>query len=461
MKLNIEKKYLQIGMITFLVIIASMLFYYFLFHFEKVTGSFKALLNTLMPFIDGLVIAYLFSPIVNYIEKNILHVDKLGEKGKKRARAFVCIFVIVGFLLLIYGFVYSIIPELSKNITKIQANYTTYEQNVTEFFEKTVEKYPDLKELYYNNISEITKKTDQFITEKLLPQVSTSVVSITSGIWGAVKAIMNFIIGLIIAFYAMYNKEVFSGQCKKLTYAVMRRNTANGFIHNVRFTSKTFQNFIVGKLCDSIIIGLICFIVMQFMQLDYILLISVIIGTTNMIPLFGPFIGAVPCTILLFMVSPTQALSFIIMIIVLQQFDGNILGPKILGSSTGLSGFWVIFAITIFGSWLGLVGWLVGVPIFAVIYSGIKSYVNAKLAEKNLSIKTYKYVTVNYIDDSHHFIKIPKEEVKELASFKDNSIVNFISKKFKKDDDEINNTENNTDIANNVSDKSTDDKKES
>lgn len=441
MKINIEKKYIQIGMITFMVIIGSILFYYFLFHFEKVTGLFKALLRILMPFVDGLVMAYLFSPIINYFETKIIKVSRFKEKGQKRIRGLLCISVIIAFLLLLYGFIYSIIPELSTNIKNIQENYTTYEKNVTEFFEKTVEKYPELNDLYKQNISEITKKVDEFVTETLLPRVSDGVVSLTSGIIGAVKAVINFFIGLIIAFYAMYNKEKFSGQWKKLTYAIMKRSTANGFIHNMRFTSKTFQNFIVGKLCDSIIIGLICFIVMQIIGLPYTLLISVIIGITNMIPLFGPFIGAIPSTILLFMVSPKQALYFIIMIIVLQQFDGNILGPKILGSSTGLSGFWVIFAITIFGGWLGVVGWLVGVPLFAVIYSGIKSYVNARLKEKNLSTKTEKYITVNYIDDDHHFIKIPKEEVKELASLRESSILSFISSKFKKEDDEVNNAD--------------------
>lgn len=441
MKINVEKKYLQIGLISFMVIIGSILFYYFLFHFEKVTGTVKSIFKILMPFIDGLVMAYLFSPIVNYLELNVFKVNNWKDKAKKRLRAFLCIFVIIGFLMLVYAFLYSIIPEISTNIQNIQENYTAYEKNVTSFFEDTVKKYPELNDLYQQNISEITKKTDEYVTEKLLPKVSDGVVSLTSGIIGAVKAVLNFFVGLIIAFYAMYNKEKFSGQWKKLIYAIMRRSTANGFIHNMRFTSKTFQNFIVGKLCDSVIIGLICFVVMSIMGLPYVILISVVIGITNMIPLFGPFIGAIPSAILLFMVSPTQALYFIIMIIILQQFDGNILGPKILGESTGLSGFWVIFAIIIFGGWLGVVGWIVGVPLFAVIYSAIKSYVNARLTAKNLSTKTEKYITVNYIDDDHHFIKIPKEEVKELASFRESSILTFISKKFKKDDDEVNNAE--------------------
>lgn len=446
-----KKRILFMGVVLFGVVACSLLFYYCLFHFEQVTNSSKNILKILMPFIDGLVIAYLFSPIVNYIETKIFKIEKRSEKARGKIRGFSCFLVIIGFMLLIYAFLYSIIPEIKVSVQNISKNYPTYEKNVNDFFVKIANEHPEFENIYNQNIVEINKKFDSFVEEKILPGLTDSLGTITSGIFGAVKAVLNLIIGIIIAFYAMYNKEKFSGQCKKVCYAVMRRSTANGFIHNMRFTSKTFQNFIVGKLCDSIIIGLICFIAMIFLNMrDYALLVSVIIGVTNMIPLFGPFIGAIPSTILLFMDSPKSALVFIIMIIVLQQFDGNILGPKILGSSTGLSGFWVIFAITIFGGWLGVIGWLVGVPIFAVIYSGLKAYVNTKLAEKGLSTNTDKYITVNYIDDKHHYIKIPKEEVKELSNFKDSSILSFISKKFIKDGED--NDSYNTDEASNKAD---------
>lgn len=443
MKLNEEKKkYIFIGLILFAVIACSMLFYYFLFHFEQVTSTFTSILKVLMPFIDGLVIAYLLSPIIDYIETKIEKVDKYSPKTKSKIRGVNCFIVILSCILIIYGFLYSIIPEIRISIKNISDNYPTYEKNVNDFFVNIANEHPEFEAIYNQNIVEINKKVDSLIEEKILPGITDSLGTITSGIVGAVRAILNLLIGIIIAFYTMYNKEKFSGQCKKMCYAIMRRNTANGFIHNMRFTSKTFQNFIVGKLCDSIIIGLICFIAMVFLGLkEYALLVSVIIGVTNMIPLFGPFIGAIPSAILLFMDSPKSALVFIIMIIILQQFDGNILGPKILGSTTGLSGFWVIFAITIFGGWLGVLGWLVGVPIFAVIYSAIKAYVNTKLTEKGLSTNTEKYITVNYIDDNHHYIKIPKEEVKELSNFKDSSILSFISSKFIKDSESDSSTE--------------------
>jgi len=443
MKLTNDKKYLYWGLTAFLVIAFSIAFYYLVFHFQQVTDNIITLLKILMPFIDGLVIAFLFTPIITYLETKIFKVQKLGEKAQKRVRALTCLLTLIGFLALIYIFLYSIIPELSESLSNITTKYPEYEKNVTDFADNFLKKYPELNDLYNQNISEITKKTDTYISENLLPKLSEGIMSLTGSIMGAVRAVLDFIIGLIIAFYAMYNKEKFSGQCKKVCYALMRRSTANGFIHNMRFTGKTFQNFIIGKLCDSIIIGLICFIVMRIFNLKYLVLISVIIGITNMIPLFGPFIGAIPSIFLLFVESPSQAFTFLIIIIILQQFDGNILGPKILGSSTGLSGFWVIFAITVFGGWLGVVGWLVGVPIFAVIYSGFKSYVNARLTDKNLSTNTDKYITVNYIDDAHHYIKIPKEDVKELSSFKDNSILSFISSKFTKDsDDSLDNDKN-------------------
>ncbi|HOO28395.1 MAG TPA: AI-2E family transporter, partial [Lachnospiraceae bacterium] len=196
--------------------------------------------------------------------------------------------------------------------------------------------------------------------------------------------------------YLLASKELFCAQAKKLSYALLREERANNLINNMRFANKTFGGFLVGKILDSLIIGIICFVGTSILKIPYALLISVIVGVTNMIPFFGPYLGAIPCAIILIMINPMKCLIFLIFILILQQFDGNILGPKILGNSTGLSSFWVIFAITIFGGLLGILGMFIGVPLFAVIYSAIKTFVNQRLIKKQLPADTTFYMGSDY-----------------------------------------------------------------
>ena len=209
---------------------------------------------------------------------------------------------------------------------------------------------------------------------------------------------------LIISVYVLYSKETFAGQAKKLVFAFLETKTANQFIKDIRFVSDTFIGFISGKIIDSIIIGVICFAGTNIMQMPYALLISVIVGVTNVIPFFGPYLGAVPSAILILMVNPLKCVYFIIFILVLQQVDGNFIGPKILGQSTGLSGFWVIFSITIFGGIMGIPGMIIGVPFFAVLYALARRIINRMLKKRGLPSETAKYKNVEYIDDNAVFI---------------------------------------------------------
>ena len=220
---------------------------------------------------------------------------------------------------------------------------------------------------------------------------------------GIFKALWNLIIGFIISIYLLGSKEKFAGQAKKIVYAVLDRKTGNEMISNFRFIHSTFIGFIGGKIVDSILIGILCFCCTSIIGTPYAILVSMIIGVTNVIPFFGPWIGGIPSALLVLMVDPKQALYFGILIIFIQQFDGNILGPKILGDSTGLSGFWVIFAITIFGGLFGVLGMVVGVPIFAVFYAGVKSVVNRKLQKKNLPTDLSPYMTLGQIEESMAF----------------------------------------------------------
>ena len=204
----------------------------------------------------------------------------------------------------------------------------------------------------------------------------------------------NFLIGIIVAVYVLNCKTTFASQAKKIIYSIFNKKLGSAIIHEIRFVHQGFGGFIIGKLIDSLIIGILCYICLTLMKMPYTMLISVIIGITNIIPFFGPFIGAVPSFILLLLVSPMQSLYFIIFIFVLQQFDGNILGPKILGDSTGLSSFWVLFSILFFGGLMGFFGMIIGVPFFAVAYHLISQAVNKALQKKELSTNTDDYKNI-------------------------------------------------------------------
>lgn len=227
---------------------------------------------------------------------------------------------------------------------------------------------------------------------------------------GIAKALWNLVIGLIISIYLLASKERLIGQTKKMTYAFLDIRYANGIIEDTRLIDRTFGGFISGKILDSVIIGILCFFCVSFMKLPYPMLISVIIGVTNVIPFFGPFIGAIPCGLLILMVNPLQCLYFILFIWILQQFDGNFLGPKILGDSTGLSGFWVIFSITIFSGLMGVPGMILGVPIFAVLYALLKRRINRNLQRKGMPTETAAYRNLEKVDPKTGNLK--EKEVK-------------------------------------------------
>jgi predicted PurR-regulated permease PerM len=223
-------------------------------------------------------------------------------------------------------------------------------------------------------------------------------VQFANGVISVLSVLYNLFIGIIVAIYILASKNTFLAQAKKLAYGLFKKDHADVIIHYVKISNGMFSGFIVGKIVDSTIVGILCFLLMSMMGLPYAMLISVIIGVTNIIPVFGPYIGVVPSAFLILLVDPMQALSFIIMIIILQQLDGNIIGPAILGESTGLSAFWVLFSILLFGGLWGIVGMIIGVPLFAVIYRIISDFINWKLADRNLSTVTECYRNLKSIE---------------------------------------------------------------
>ena len=245
-----------------------------------------------------------------------------------------------------------------------------------------------------------------WIKQDLLTKVNEVMSNLTVGIINFVSEILNFLIGLIVSVYILFSKETFSAQSKKIVYAVLRTDHANMILHLTKKSNEIFGGFIIGKMIDSIIIGILCFIGTSILKMPYAMLVSVIVGVTNVIPFFGPYIGAIPSAVLIALADPMKGIYFLIFILLLQQFDGNILGPKILGNSTGLSAFWVIVSILLGGGLFGILGMLFGVPTFAVVYYIIKLLLDNQLEKKKLPTDSDCYNGDSYVDnDGTYFQK--------------------------------------------------------
>lgn len=344
----------------------------------------------------------------------------MTPKSKRRMRGLSILVTVVLVLIIMYEFFGLIIPEVIRSIQSIIFQFPIYVNNLNNWAMGLMKNNPDLEQVVNGLIAQYSSKLLDYFNSNLLPHINDLVKTLSLSVLNIFKALWNFVIGFIISIYVLGSKEKFAGQAKKIVYALFDRKAGNEIITNFRFIHGTFIGFIGGKIVDSIIIGIICFVCTSIIGTPYAILVSVIVGVTNVIPFFGPWIGGVPSALLVLMVDPIQALYFIILILVIQQFDGNILGPKILGDSTGLSGFWVIFAITIFGGLFGVLGMVIGVPIFAVFYAGVRASVNRMLRRKELPTDIQPYMTVGQIDESKVFTEyvppVRKKKKKEESS---------------------------------------------
>lgn len=426
MKSKLNNKYFRLGLTAFLVVAASICFYYLMFHSSNIKAGFHTINNILMPVVFGLVTAYLLTPVLNFAEYRVLIplCDKMKiKKTQKRASIIRGISILATaflFFFLIYGLIAMLLSQIVPSIQSIVSNFDTYLSNFTKWLNDLLANNSEIKDYALKTVDKYSVELETWLNDSLLSKSSELIKTVSLSVIGILKVIWNFIIGFVISIYVLASKEKFAGQAKKITYAVFQKDTANTVINNFRFTHKTFIGFISGKILDSIIIGLLCFIGTTLMNMPYAVLISVIIGITNVIPFFGPYLGAIPTTILIFVVDPGHPLNcvyYVLFILALQQFDGNVLGPKILGNSTGLTGFWVIFSITFFGGLFGVLGMIVGVPIFAVMYAAIKSLVNTSLERKEMPQDTERYMNVGSVDEEgfHEYIpdyrKKPGKEI--------------------------------------------------
>ena len=389
------------GMTTFLVIMACVVIYFALLRINQISEAVFAVVDVLKPILYGMAIAFLLNPIVKMVDRYFVPwLEKYMERRKaiKLSRASGVAVSLIFLSALITALFNMLIPELVKSIRDLIITLPGQLNEVVDWFNHMQASDTTMGILFSNIVEEGTATLQNWLRTELMPQINTIMSNLTVGVLNILNELFNFLIGLIVSIYLLASKETFSAQCKKLTYAFLKTDHANMILHLTKKSNEIFGGFIIGKIIDSAIIGVLCFVSLSLLKMPYILLVSVIVGVTNIIPFFGPYIGAIPSAILILLNDPKKGIYFILFILVLQQVDGNVIGPKILGNSTGLSSFWVVFSILVGGGLFGFVGMIMGVPTFAVIYYIIMMITDQRLERKNLPATTVHYGEKSYVN---------------------------------------------------------------
>ena len=352
-------------------------FYFLITKFPQLKEFLGNILGILLPFILGFALAFLLAPVTARVEKKWLAKSKMKPASKRKigvAAAIIFLFIVL------ISFMAILIPQLLESVMTLSTQLSDYLGKANTLLNEIAQEGLGFKTGWL----EILFNSSEALLESMLGMAKDYVPKILNCSWLFVRQTFNFFIAVIIAVYILLEKERFTEQFKKLAYAILPKNRVESLIQLSRLTSRMFNSFIIGKMIDSLIIGLICFIGMLIMRLPFAVLISFIVGLTNMIPVFGPFIGAVPGIFILFIVDPIYSLIFAVFVLLLQQFDGNILGPMILGDQLGLPSLWVMFSIIVGGGMFGILGMFLGVPVFAVLYVVVRGFVSSRLKEKNI-----------------------------------------------------------------------------
>ena len=392
------KDYYYKGLAVFLTVAMCILFFFVVFRLKELGHYVKVIANILMPFIYGAVIAYLLTPVCNSIENYLVDKVQLTRRTQEKRKKLQGLFkgsAILGsillFCLIIYALIAMLVPQLVNSILLLVEAMPGYIQTASAWLEKLVEDNPVMLNYVEQYSTDIMDYVQNFAKTSLLPNINNIIIGVAK----------NLIIGLIVAVYFLNSREMFCRQARLMVQAFfpyrdlteinerrkkrgqkLKLQRAEWIIEETNILNDYLGGFVKGKLLDSLIIGLICMVFTVVVNMPYAVLVSVIIGVTNIIPFFGPFIGAIPTAALILMVDPLKCVYFVVFIIILQQFDGNILGPKILGNTTQLSSFWVLFSILLFGGVFGIVGMVIGVPVFGFIYHLIKGWMHDRLDEQ-------------------------------------------------------------------------------
>jgi len=415
MKNDKFRKHIYWGVTAFVVLGLVVILIFLLLNEASVNALFDLIGSILMPVIYGAVLAYLLTPVFNWtcnlVDKGLEKSVKTAKTRKRIARAAAMIASILMLVVIVFGLILMLIPQLIKSIMGIVEALPTSVRNLQVWLEQMLVDNPELESMVMPYYDTAVNYLQNWVSKVVVPNLSNIIGGLSMGVYNVLIALKNVLIGVIVMVYLLNMKEKLITQAKMIVYSAFPLKVANKVIEEVRYTHKVFGGFIIGKLVDSLIIGLMCFVLLSLMNMPYVLLVSVIIGVTNVIPFFGPFIGAVPAAFLILLVSPIKCLYFIGFIFLLQQFDGNVLGPKILGDTTGISSFWVLFSILLFGGLFGFIGMIIGVPTFAVLYRLLTELVTYLLEKKNLSQDIGHYENLNYIEEeTKSYIKNERAE---------------------------------------------------
>lgn len=386
MKVEWNKRYTTIAIYSFVVIACSILLFMGISERDMFASKIDGFIVTLRPFIIGGALAYLLNFLLMFYEKQFNRIDAVRKSSKnvRRSIGLLCTYITAG--IMAFLFFKFVLPQLMDSILGLANNIPQYLKDASAFADELITKLdvePHILELIMEQWNNMVNSILTFITN-MVPVVGNWILSFTSSLF-------SIFIGVIVSIYMLIDKEKLIALSRKIIFAFSPEERAKYILRIAKISNDTFGKFLVGKIIDSFIIAVITFCLLTIFKMPYTLLITVIIGITNIIPFFGPFFGGIPSVIIVLFVSPTQALWLAIIILIIQQIDGNIIGPKILGDSIGVSAFWILFSLLIFSKLLGFIGMIVGVPIFAVVYMLTKEVVEGKLKKKGLPVDTEEY----------------------------------------------------------------------
>lgn len=391
-----KRRYLNISLAVFSAIAMSLILFFILFRMQGIGNALKTVSDILAPFVYGGVIAYLLRPLCNTYES--FFTDILPQKAKRFANGVAVILSIITGILVVYTLIIMIAPQLYSSILSL---WNSLPEKINQFIVWATEVFGEDDELLqlFNSISQkLMAELESWTQNTLIPQITNIVSGVGSSVLKVLNFLYNLLIGLIVAVYLLGSRKKFARQSVLLVRSCLKPKWADMFLNEIAFIDRMFGGFIDGKILDSAIIGVLCYIGCVIFKFPNPLLIAAIVGITNVIPFFGPFIGAVPSTFLILIEDPIKALWFVLFVLVLQQLDGNIIGPAILGDRTGISSFWVLFTIILCGGLWGIVGMIIAVPLFAVIYDIIKKLVRRGLCNKD-QMELWQQYKADYPDE--------------------------------------------------------------
>ncbi len=387
-----KKQYLRIGLTVFLSFAAVVAFFFLILRYQGLKAYLDIISLALQPVVVGTVIAYVLCPVAKFLERQFRRIKGLSRVSRPLSVLFTLVFA----MCILGLFCALVLPQVVESIRSLVIDLPA----MLEVQLARLERYLEADSNAAATVMQMITSVETFLMTWMKENLFATVSNVAGSVLSVGSAIVNFVVSIVVTVYLLLDRERYLAQCKKLFYALSRNERFNGAIMEVvHQADRIFSGFISGKLLDSLIVGIICFVCLTLLKMPYALLVSVIVGVTNIIPMFGPFIGAIPSAFLILLVSPSKCIIFLIFIIILQQLDGNVIGPRILGNSTGLSALYVTVAMLLFGKLMGFVGMIVGVPLFATFYYIVKRLAEHSLGKQGMPVSTAAYTGAG--DEKH------------------------------------------------------------